>query len=49
MTNGYGPVCAASLGLTGSTLDIGYEGPDLLDLLASVAPLSETTPIKQPP
>jgi hypothetical protein len=30
---GYGPVCASMLGLTGSTLDIGHEGPDLLDLL----------------
>ncbi len=35
MVNALGPVCAAMLGLTGSTLDIGHEGPDLLDLLAA--------------
>jgi len=33
LRGGYGPECARVLGLTGSTLDIGHEGPDLLDLL----------------
>ncbi len=29
----YGPDCAATLGLTGTTTDIGQDGPDLLDLI----------------
>jgi hypothetical protein len=30
----YGPDCAKLLGLTGSTIDTGQDGPDLFDVLA---------------
>lgn len=30
---GYGSECAALLGLTGGTVDVGQDGPTLLDLL----------------
>ncbi|BCY07505.1 hypothetical protein L3i22_025930 [Actinoplanes sp. L3-i22] len=33
MVQGYGRNCAASLGLTGGTVDTGHSGPDLFDLL----------------
>ncbi len=33
MIKGFGPDCAAQLGLTGRTVDTGHSGPDLLDLL----------------
>ncbi|MGK5682040.1 hypothetical protein [Actinoplanes sp. URMC 104] len=35
MVKGYGKECAAQLGLTGRSVDVGHEGPDLLDLLHS--------------
>lgn len=34
MIQGYGSDCATRLGLTGTTTDVGQDGPDLLDLLA---------------
>ena len=34
MVKGFGRDCAAQLGLVGRSVDIGHEGPDLLDLLA---------------
>ena len=33
LRNGFGPECAAMLGLTGGTVDVGHTGPDLLDAL----------------
>ena len=48
MIQGYGPVCAAERGLTGSALDIGHEGPDLLDLLADLTPTRGGTCTNQP-
>lgn len=33
---GYGEGCARERGLLGSTVDIGQDGPDLLDVLADI-------------
>jgi hypothetical protein len=33
MIQGLGRDCATQLGLTGGTVDVGQDGPDLLDLL----------------
>ena len=33
MVKGFGRDCAALLGLIGSTVDVGQDGPDLLDQL----------------
>jgi hypothetical protein len=33
MVKGFGRDCAAQLGLVGRTVDVGHDGPDLLDLL----------------
>ena len=33
MVKGFGRDCAAQLGLIGRSVDVGHEGPDLLDLL----------------
>jgi hypothetical protein len=33
MVKGFGRDCAAQLGLIGRTVDVGHDGPDLLDLL----------------
>nr|WP_296075179.1 hypothetical protein [uncultured Actinoplanes sp.] len=33
MVKGFGRDCAAFLGLVGSTVDVGQDGPDLLDQL----------------
>ena len=33
MVQGYGRDCAEQLGLVGGTVDVGQDGPDLLDLL----------------
>lgn len=41
MVKGFGRDCAAQLGLTGRAVDVGHEGPDLLDLLADVEPEDE--------
>ncbi len=35
MVKGFGRDCAALLGLTGASVDVGQDGPDLLDLLAA--------------
>jgi hypothetical protein len=34
MVKGFGRDCAAMLGLIGGTVDVGQQGPDLLDVLA---------------
>jgi hypothetical protein len=41
LRNGYGPECAAMLGLTGTTVDVGQTGPDLFDLLDKTADLCD--------
>ena len=33
MVKGFGRDCATQLGLIGRTVDVGHDGPDLLDLL----------------
>jgi hypothetical protein len=38
MVKGFGRDCAALLGLTGTTVDVGQDGPDLLDVLAHDEP-----------
>lgn len=34
---GYGWQCAVERGLVGATVDVGQDGPDLLDMLADMA------------
>jgi hypothetical protein len=41
MVKGFGRDCAALLGLTGRSVDVGHHGPDLLDLLADLEPDDE--------
>ena len=41
MVKGFGRDCAAQLGLTGRSIDVGHQGPDLLDLLADLEPDDE--------
>jgi hypothetical protein len=36
LIKGFGRDCATFLGLVGDTTDTGHDGPDLLDLLATV-------------
>jgi hypothetical protein len=38
MVKGFGRDCATQLGLTGRSIDVGHEGPDLLDVLAEQQP-----------
>jgi hypothetical protein len=38
MVKGFGRDCAALLGLTGTTVDVGQDGPDLLDVLSHDEP-----------
>lgn len=33
MVKGFGAGCARFLGLTGGTVDVGQDGPDLFDML----------------
>ncbi|HEX5201868.1 hypothetical protein ACFQS1_00505 [Paractinoplanes rhizophilus] len=33
MVKGFGRECAVQLGLVGRSVDVGHEGPDLLDVL----------------
>jgi hypothetical protein len=37
MVKGFGRDCAALLGLSGGTVDVGHHGPDLFDVLADQA------------
>ena len=34
MVKGFGRDCAKQLGLIGGSVDVGHDGPDLLDVLA---------------
>jgi hypothetical protein len=36
MVKGFGRECAAQLGLVGGSVDVGHEGPDLLDVLGEI-------------
>ncbi|MEU4237498.1 hypothetical protein [Actinoplanes sp. NPDC026619] len=36
MVKGFGRECATQLGLVGGTVDVGHEGPDLLDVLDEI-------------
>jgi hypothetical protein len=42
MVKGYGRECATQLGLIGRSVDVGHEGPDLLDLLGTEAPVEDS-------
>ena len=41
MVKGFGRDCATQLGLTARSIDVGHEGPDLLDLLRDAEPADE--------
>ena len=41
MVKGFGRECATQLGLIGRSVDVGHDGPDLLDLLSPESPVED--------